>query len=65
MKLGFICFSFFLLFFDSLEKRAQETTRRGNIAAEIKMYLKGLNERQGQSIKVLAVRRRRRRKEGK
>lgn len=27
------------------------------------MYLKGLNERQGQSIKVLAVRRRRRKRE--
>lgn len=32
-----------------------ETTRSGNIVAKIKMYLKGLNERRGQSIKVLAV----------
>lgn len=66
MKLGIICFSFsFFFFFDYLVKRAGETTRSGNITAEIKMYLNGLNERRGQSIKVLAVRRRRKRKKGK
>lgn len=52
MKLGFICSSSFFFFYDYLEKRAAETTRSGNIAAKIKMYLKGLNERRGQSIKV-------------
>lgn len=41
------------------------TTRSGNTAAEIKMYLNGLDERRGQSIKVLTGRRRRRRNKGK
>lgn len=62
MKLSFIGFSFF--FFDYLKKRGG-ATRSGNTAAEIKMYLNGLDERCGQSIKVLTGRRRRRRNKGK